>query len=153
MSIQLFCGEALCKKPVTLPPGPAAWPLSCPACRTPLYPRDVLEKLPDREIQSKPAALMIVRGGARVAVTSAEIDAAAPRSAAAVAPPRAAATDPAAEADRLLAMVDLEPRTPAPGGGMIPAERTPARATRGPALLLGAAVLVLVIVLAVLASR
>jgi hypothetical protein len=149
MSLQLFCGEALCKKPITLPPGSTAWPLACPACGTPLYPKDVLDRLPDRHNESKPAALMTVRGGARVAVTSTDLGAASPGSAAAATRPSAAATDPTADVDRLLAMVELDPQATAPA----PAPVRGASLKRTPALLLGAAVLLVVIALAVLASR
>jgi hypothetical protein len=69
----LFCGEALCKKPVAVPAGFTCWPLRCPECGTSLYPADVLARTPVDELVPKRAALMIERSGVRHEARSAEL--------------------------------------------------------------------------------
>jgi hypothetical protein len=102
MPLKVFCGEALCKAPVTLgAPRTPPWPIACGACGAALYPTDVLVRLPPSQVETKRAALMTERDGLRVAASSADFP---ERS-------RLPATPPPAidDVDRILAQVDVNP--------------------------------------------
>lgn len=98
--MKVFCGESLCKKLVApTPPRTGPWPVRCGACRTALYPADLLARLPPNELEPSSAELMTERGGKRVAVSSKDLQ----EATATIAP----ADD--ADVDRILAMVELDP--------------------------------------------
>lgn len=48
---QYHCGEALCKKPVGPLSKGQSWPIQCKHCRVHLYPRDVMQDLPLRDLE------------------------------------------------------------------------------------------------------
>jgi hypothetical protein len=98
MALEFFCGEALCKRPVEMA-GPAPhWPVRCAACGTPLYPADVLAHLPANELEPKRGELTIERNGVRVPFASEGARL-----------PKVAARGIDDDADRLLAIVELDP--------------------------------------------
>jgi len=72
--MKLFCGDAICKKPVevdrdTHPP----WPIRCDACGTSLYPGDVLSAAHPDALEPKRGELMAEVEGRRVSVSSKEL--------------------------------------------------------------------------------
>ena len=106
--MELFCGDPICKKPV--PEGP--WPIRCPACRTNLYPRDILDASRPKDLEPKRGVLMTEGQGNRIEVISTQL---APRDTA-----KDAAKDADADAARIMDMVaqpmPLETRRGAPIG-------------------------------------
>ncbi|MFT3772403.1 MAG: hypothetical protein QM820_43975 [Minicystis sp.] len=123
MPPRLFCGDALCKAPLTtMPRADAKWPVHCGSCGAALYPADVLGRTPPSEAEPKRAELMTERGGLRVPVESAALTRA---------PAAGAGDEP--DVDRILAMVDMGP--------LAAPERRPRRAA-----LVGVVVVVLLIV-------
>jgi hypothetical protein len=94
----VYCGQALCKARVTIVN--LRWPARCDRCGATLYPSDVLDRLPASELEPERAELMTERRGVRVAITSAELAKSSPR-------PEQKDEDDAA--DRILAMIELDP--------------------------------------------
>lgn len=106
--MKFFCGDSLCKKPVEVDATTDSWPIRCGACGASLYPADVLARTPERDLDGKkPAELMVDGHRGLRPVRSSEL-----RGGTAQAP-----RDDQANAERLLAMVDL--------GDARPARRTP----------------------------
>ena len=72
---QLLCNQATCKS--TVPPPPQGvgepWPLACPACRTALYPIDVLERIREHELLPEHGVLMRVGPEGLVHATAADV--------------------------------------------------------------------------------
>lgn len=141
MTLALFCGEALCKSPITLAgTGARRWPVRCDACGTSLYPTDVLARLPPNELEPRRAQLMKVRGGARFPAVSADFSAPPPgagkkankkggKKARPPAPKKGGVDATSRAVDRLLGMVDVAPEPddtppgPTPTDPAIPAAR------------------------------
>lgn len=95
----LYCGQALCKSRVTI--ANLRWPARCDRCGAALYPIDVLDRLPANELEPERAELMTERRGVRVSITTAELGKSASRR---------QPEDEDDAADRILAMVELDPR-------------------------------------------
>jgi hypothetical protein len=99
MSTPLFCGDPMCKKPVAVPAS-ARWPFYCPSCHASLYPNDELERLAANELAPRAMPLMTDAGGSRAPVDSKQLQGKTPK----------AAKAPEADLDRILQMVDVDPR-------------------------------------------
>ena len=142
----LFCGDAICKRPVSLPSGASPpWPVRCPECGTALYPTDVLDRLPASELEPKRAELMRERDGRRVAVVSHELDAPRPASVKNV-------SNPDTAADRILEKVHLDPATSevAPARAEVGPPRHPSRRLRVLAVLVAATVALAIVIVVLL---
>lgn len=102
--MQIFCGDALCKKPLAgTPSREGPWPVRCPSCSAPLYPEDILAKTPSRLVEPNRALLMTQKGSGRVALNASDLA------------PGPADTAPSVEerVDRLLDMVAVPGASPA----------------------------------------
>jgi len=72
--MKLFCGDAICKKPVAAAPDePKPWPIRCDACGTWLYPGDVLSKSQPDDLEPKRGELMTEVDGRRVSVSAKDL--------------------------------------------------------------------------------
>ena len=101
MSVELFCGDPMCKRPVTIPAG-TSWPFFCPSCAAALYPRDLKDKLVRDDLKPRAMDLMTDSRGMRVPIDAAQLEkgtrSASPRA-------KAGPTD----LDAILDMVDIDP--------------------------------------------
>lgn len=74
--MKLFCGDAICKKPVVADLDKAKpWPVRCDACGTSLYPGDVLSDSRPDDLEPKRGELMTEKDGKRVPISSSELGA------------------------------------------------------------------------------
>ena len=136
----LYCGEALCKRQLSVRlDGAALWPIRCPHCGVSLYPYDVMRSTPISVLEPQRAELQAeTDAGRRAAISAAEL-----RLLAGAGRAPAAEADSDGAVDRLLDMVDL---------GAEPAPERPARSSRW--LIAGGLVAgLIVLALALLALR
>lgn len=104
--VELFCGDAFCKRGfrTKLRSDGDPWPVRCPQCGAGLYPADILELTPIRELHPQHAELRLFSHGRLVATTAASLRALVPAS-------DKSAPAPAVDGAALLAAM-LEDATP-----------------------------------------
>jgi hypothetical protein len=129
-TIELWCGEAMCKRSfrTTLRHEGTPWPVQCPTCGVFLYPAEILERAPPSELQPQKAELRVRKGGrlvdcsaAALAKLASDARPAAPRRTA----PAAQATGATDGAAMLAAM--LEDASAPPAVRPVPSGRRPVR--------------------------